>query len=265
MLALAAFGSVSPLAAQEDFRSADPGRPILVEDAYPLKLYEWEFELGMRGDLAEEGSGLEAMAELKTGLFLNGQAGLEIEAGAEPLDDESRTLSGIETVRGHVLYNLNRETLSLPALAARIDLATPGTGSLGNEDWSVGLKGILTRSFDRLRVHTNVGYVAASTEDGGDFWRLGVAFDYPIGLFSRAVMGDVYAELPVGTGRTRVWAEVGMRWQVSNVSVLDFGIASRLDEWETGNANLQLIVGISRVFGLAGQVAVPSDLDPRID
>jgi hypothetical protein len=258
---LAAIAGVSPLAAQEDFRSADLGRPILVEDAYPLKLYEWEFELGMRGNLAEEG-GLEGMAELKTGLFLNGQAGLEIEAGVE---DQAGTVGGIEAVRGHVLYSFSRETLGLPAFAARVDLATPGAGGLRNEDWSIGLKGIVTRSFGRVRMHVNGGYVAASVDDDGDYWRLGLAFDYPIGLFSKAIMGDIYAELPVSAGRARVWAEVGMRWQVSNVSVVDFGIASRLDEWEAGNANLQLIVGLSRVFGLVGQVSVPSDLNPRID
>jgi hypothetical protein len=110
----------------------------------------------------------------------------------------------------------------------------------------------------------NGGYVAASAADGGDYWRLGLAFDYPIGLFSKALMGGIYSEVPTSSGRARVWAELGMRWQVSNVSVVDFGIASRLDEWEAGNANLELILGLSRVFGLAGQVAVPA-ANPRID
>lgn len=265
VVASAALSFATPLAGQEDFRSADLDHPILVEDAYPLKLREWEFELGLRGDLAEGGSGLGGIAELKTGLFLNGQAGIEVEAGTQDQGDGSSTVSGIETLRGHLFYSFNRETWSLPAFAARVDFATPGTGSLGHEDWGIGFKGIATRSFGRVRIHANGGYIAASADDGGDYWQLGLAFDYPVGLFSKAILGDVYMELPVNAGRTRVWAELGTRWQVSNLSVLDFGIASRLDEWEAGNANLQLILGFSRVFGLAGQVSVPRYPNPRID
>ncbi len=218
----------------------------------------------MRGNLAEEGSGLEGVAELKTGLFLNGQWGLEIEAGTEQQEEGSGAVTGIEAARLHLLYSFNRETLGLPAFATRIDFATPGTGTLGNEGWGVGLKGIITRSFGRVRIHANGGYFAASLDDGGDYWRLGLAFDYPIGLFSKAIMGDIYTELPVNRGRARVWAELGMRWQVSNISVVDFGIATRLDEWEAGNANAEVILGFSRVFGLSGQVPVPK-VEPRID
>ena len=256
-----------PLAGQEDFRSADPDRPILVEDAYPLKFREWEIELGLRGGVAQSGSGLVGIAELKSGLFLNGQAGLELEFGVGDLGEASDegTVSGVESVRVHVLYNFSRETWSWPAFALRIDVGTPGTGGLGMNEWALGLKGIATRSFGRLRAHANGGYVAAGEEDGGDYWQLGLAFDYPIGLFSKAVMGDLYMEIPEGSGRTRVWLEFGTRWQIRNVSVLDFGAATRLDEWERGKANLQLIVGISRVFGLSGLASVPRYPNPRIN
>ncbi|MFQ5890771.1 MAG: hypothetical protein ACE5JR_12060 [Gemmatimonadota bacterium] len=256
-------GSVSPVTAQEDFRSADLDRPIQVEDAYPVKFREWEVELGIRGALREGGDGVSGIGELKTGLFLNGQVGLEIKAGGE--DAEGSTAGGIESAGAHLLYNFNRETWSWPAFAARLDVESPGAGRLGRENWAISGKGLATRSFGRLRIHLNGGYAAASAADGGDFWLGGMAFDYPIGLFSRAIMGDIYAEVPNGSGRSRVWLELGSRWQLTNLSVLDFGLATRLDEWERGRGNVELIVGFSRVFGIPGLVTVPSYPNPRIN
>ncbi len=264
VLAVALSWSAGALAAQEDFRAADMDRPILVEDAQPAKFREWEVELGARGAVAEGSSSLLVIAEIKTGLFRNGQAGIEVEAGFEDSPGGRSATAGLEALHGHLFYNVNREARGAPALSVRAEVGSPGAGSLGAEDWSAGLKGIATRSLGRLRLHANGGYTFASVVDGGDYWRVGVAFDYPIGLFSKAILGDIYAEIPVSEGGTRVWAELGTRWQVSNRSVLDFGIASRLDEWERGNANVELVIGVSRVFGVAGLVRVPRYPDPSI-
>ena len=100
--------------------------------------------------------------------------------------------------------------------------------------------------------------------DGGDYWRGGVALDIPMGFSSRLIMGDVNAEIPVSTGPTRTWAELGTRIQVSNLTVIDVGLATRLDEWNDGTANIQLVVGVSRVFGIGGLVRVPEYPNPRI-
>ncbi len=263
---LALAGAASPLMAQEDFRAADLDRPILVEDAFPAKLHEWELEFGLRGGFAEGGDGIDAIGELKTGLFLNGQVGLEVQGSVR--DDETgldRTIRGVETVRAHVLYNLNRETWSRPALAIRADLGTPGAGGVGQENWRVGFKGIASRSFGLVRLHANAGYVVGSAADGGDFWQLGLAVDYPVGLFSKAILADIYAEIPVDAGRSRVWAELGTRWQISNGNVLDFGLATRLDEWEAGRANLEVTFGVSSIFGFSGLVNVPSYREPKLN
>ena len=85
----------APLAAQEDFMSADLERPLLVEDAFPLKFREWEVELGLRGGPAETGSGLLGIAELKSGLFLNGEVGLEIEAGVQGSGSTARMMNEV--------------------------------------------------------------------------------------------------------------------------------------------------------------------------
>lgn len=246
----------TPALAQEDFRSADLDRPIQVEDAYPVKYREWELETGVRSAWSGAGNEAEGSIELKTGILLNTQAGLTLE-GAWREDDGSGLTSGAL----HVLHNFNRETWSWPALSARLDVETPGTGDVGRDDWGGSLLGIATRSFDRLRLHANAGYA-----DGDeDFWRAGLAFDYPIGLFSRAILGDVYAEIPPDGGDTRLLAELGTRWQLTNWSVLDIGLGTRLDEWADGDANVGIVVGFSRVFGIPALTGVPPYPDPRID
>lgn len=189
--------------------------------------------------------------------------GVEIEGGVErPSAD--RTGGGIESASGHLLYGLARETVSLPAVAVRLDASTPGTGAIGHDDWQFGVMGIATRSLGRLRLHGNGGYRIAGEADGGDYWRFGLGADYPLGLFSRAILADLYVEAPVSAGRARVWAEIGTRVQVSNWRVLDFGLATRLDEWDKGNANVEIVVGMSRSFGIPGLTRVPQYPNPTI-
>ena len=85
-----------------------------------------------------------------------------------------------------------------------------------------------------------------------------------MGFSSRLIMGDLYTEIPVDAGPTRTWAELGTRVQVTNLTVIDMGLATRLDEWNRGVANVRLVVGFSRVFGIGGLVRVPEYPDPRI-
>ena len=138
-------------------------------------------------------------------------------------------------------------------------------GELSREDWAWGVDLLLTRSFsNRLRIHLNGGYVLASEVDGDDYWRGGIAFDIPVGFSSRLIMGDLYTEIPADTGPTRTWAELGTRVQITNLTVIDMGLATRLDEWNRGVANVRLVVGFSRVFGIGGLVRVPEYPNPRI-
>lgn len=257
-------GAGSPLRAQEDFRASDADRPTLVEDAIPLRYREWELEAGARGSIGEGERGLLALFELKTGLFRNGQVGIEAEAGLADPGAGFGSRGGVEMLGAHVMVQLRRETPGAPAFALRGDVSTPGAGALGREDFGARWKAIATRSVSRLRLHGNAGYAVGSTADGGDHWLAGLGFDYPVGLFSRAILGDVYLEVPAHAGRTRVWAELGTRMQMSNRTVLDLGIATRLDRWEAGEANVELVVGVSRAFGIAGLVHVPPYPDPAI-
>lgn len=236
--------------AQEDFRSADAGRPIRVEDAKPIKFREWEIEIGSRGAFEEGARGLLGVLELKAGLIRNAQIGIEIESAVESLSGGAGTVSGVEAVSAHVLYALRRGTPGGPAVAIRVDGSSPGAGVLRHEDAQFGVEGIATRSFGRLRVHGNAGHTYASAADGGDYWRVGIGSDYPVGLFSTAVLADVYWEVPADAGPTRTWVDMGTRLQITNRTVLDLGVSTRIDEWNDGNANVEIIVGFSRVFGI---------------
>lgn len=253
------FVAAAPARAQEEFRAADLDRPLRVEDAFPVDHREWEFEAGLRSvfGATDEVTGI---LELKTGLFLNGQVGIELHGGRISGDE-----AGLESAALHLLQSFRRETWRGPALSARLDVETPGSGELGREGWALTARGLATRSFGRLRTHLNLGYTAADEADQDDFWRAGLAFDYPIGLFSRSVLGDLYAEIPSDGEDTRVWTTVGSRWQLTNRTVLDLGVGVRLDEWADGDSNVELVVGMSRGFGVPALVDVPPYPDPRLD
>jgi hypothetical protein len=250
--------------AQEDFRSLDASRPLKITDAYPKKYLEWEFQFGLQGGLAEGGqSALGGALELETGLFRNFEIGVGLEVGTE--NDGTVTNNGIEGIDFEALYNLKHDGWVWPAVAIQAGAEAPAGGDLSREDWAWGADLVLTRSFsNRLRVHVNGGYVLSSDVDGGDYWRGGVAFDVPLGFSSRLIMGDIYAEIPTGTGPTRTWAEFGTRVQVTNLTVIDLGLTTRLDEWNNGVANVGLVLGVSRVFGIGRFVRVPEYSNPRI-
>ncbi len=251
----------APAAGQEDFRSLDQGRPIQVVDAYPVKYLEWEVQLGLQGGTTPGGEEIEGSLELEVGLFPNVEAGLEV----EPVwrEREGRSF-GVHGIGAHLLYNVNQEAWSWPAFSLQVEAEAPIGGGPGLEEWTWGGRGVATRSFaSRLRVHANAGYRVQGEADGGDHWIGGVALDYPPGLTGRLLVGDLWVEVPTDSGRTRLLAEVGGRFQLSNRTVLDLGLASRLDRWQDG-ADVRLVVGLGRAFGVRALTPVPPWPDPSI-
>jgi hypothetical protein len=256
--------SARTASAQEDFRSLDAGRPLKITDAYPKKYLEWEFQFGLQGGWTEASrKSLEGLLELETGLFRNFEIGAGLSVATA--DDGTSTTTGLAELELEALYNFKHEGWAWPGLAVQAGAVAPTGSDASREDWAWGVDLLFTRSFsNRLRIHGNGGYVVASELDSGDYWRGGVAFDVPVGFSSRLIMGDVYTEIPVDTGVTRIWAELGGRLQLSNRTVLDVGLATRLDEWNRGAANVTLVAGFSRMFGIGGLMHVPDYPDPRI-
>lgn len=261
--ATAAIGSMATDgAAQEDFRHVDEGRPTRVEDAYPLKFLELEWQLGALGAIAEgDRKQAEGVFELKLGAAPNLQVGIESHAGWERSVGGDAT--GIESFGAHVLYNVNQEGRRSPAVALRSDLYLPGTGDLGRMAAGGRVKGMATRSLGVSRVHLNVARAWADDRDGGAAWSAGLAWDHALGLSGRALVADVFIEAPDG-GDTSIWVDGGIRMQVSKQSVLDVGLATRIDQWVDGEANVGLVVGVSRAFGLSGLTRVPPYPEPAL-
>lgn len=253
----------SAAGAQEDFRNLDAGRPLRIEDAYPIKYLEWEIQAGARGELGEVRDAITGTVELGLGLFPNTEVAVEVEPAWERVAGESE--AGIEGLGAHLLYNFNQESWGWPGFALRLDAEAPLGGAVGRDGWAGGATVIATRSFaSRLRVHANGGFLAAADADGGDVVLAGLGIDFPIGLFSRLAAADVFVEVPVDGGDARVVAEAGARLQLSNVSVLDVGIGTRIDEWADGAPNVQFVLGLSRMFGIRSLAPVPAYPDPAI-
>lgn len=252
-----------PLIAQDDFRHLDEGRPTKIEDAYPLKFLEWEWQLGAEGRIdGNERYGAESVFEFKVGAAPNLQIGVEGHGAWERALSANAT--GIENFGTHVLYNLNQEGRRFPALGLRGDVFLPGIGDLGRDGAGGRLKAMATRGFGITRLHVNAAREWHTAGEGGDRWTGGLGFDRPLGFSSRTIVGDVYAESFDAGGPVRVWLDAGMRLQMTKQTVLDFGASFRLDEWVDGVSNVGLIVGLSRGFGFSGLARVPRYPDPTI-
>ncbi|HET8532873.1 MAG TPA: transporter, partial [Methylomirabilota bacterium] len=128
-------------------------------------------------------------------------------------------------------YNFNQETVSLPALALRIGLDTP-TG-VGSQSVSVEVKGIVTKSIERLAVHLNAGYqIPTSTrrDERDGVYQLALGASYPLGapwLTRLLLVGDVFAEQAARRGESPVvGTEIGVRYQLTPRLVWDVGVGT---------------------------------------
>jgi hypothetical protein len=129
------------------------------------------------------------------------------------------------------LYNFNQETISLPAFALKVGLDTP-TG-VDAHGYGIELKGIITKSIERLSLHLNAGYEFLTATPRGDRdgrYKLALGASYPIGApqFTRATLvGDVFAEQSTRRGEsTFVGTEMGLRYQLTPRMVWDVGIGT---------------------------------------
>ena len=260
-LALALAG---PAAAQTDYYNTDAGRPITIEDAYPVERRAVEFQVApLRLERARGGAytwgvepevavGILPRTQLEVGLPL-----AYVDAGA------GRRTSGLAGVELSVLHNLNVET-ALPALAVVGDVLVPA-GGLGPARAFPSVKGIATKTFTWARFHVNGQYtfgerpnaVAAGAPAGADVgpgaaelsrWQAGVAVDRPFPLRSLLVTGEAYARRPLRLGEVVEWnAGTGFRYQVSPRVAADAGAGYRLTGDDRG---WYATVGAAVVVGL---------------
>lgn len=211
-----------------DHSNLDEGRPLRVEDAYSIADGELALEAGLGFSIERRAEDrFFSPFEILYGAYPNLQIGFGTSFSTES-DNEQAKFGDLEL---EALYNFNQETLRIPAFGIRVELNVPsGVDSPGT---GVILKGLITKSLDRLRVHANPADQYLNGErDGKRDNRLEfiLGASYPVGApgYTRlTVIGDVFTDVSVQRDDTNiVGTEFGLRYQLTQRVVLDTGIGS---------------------------------------
>lgn len=234
-----------------DHDNLDPNRPIAVEDAYAIPEGELGVEAGVRFNDRREGrTQATFQPQIIYGAFRNAQIEIQGDLFTDPRTVVGANKSG--DLHLGLLYNFNTETLRLPAFAVRVEADLPtGVNSQGVD---TQMTGIMTRSFDRWRVHVNAGYTVLGSPQGQErpgTYRAIVAVSYPLGYpmrFRETVMASLYTRQSDLRGQTNhTGVEVGVRHQLTSRVVLDAGIGTEF-LGPPDRAAVQGTVGVSVGF-----------------
>jgi hypothetical protein len=213
---------------QTDYYNTDEGRPIRIEDAFPVERHGFELQLAPLR-LERESGGVyhwEVEPELAWGILPRTQ----VEVGFPVrFRDASGGTVGLAGISLSALHNLNTET-RIPALAVAAGVTLP-VGSLAPDRTYGSVKGIATRTFGFARFHANgqltLGPDAEAGDDVGEAsrWMAGLAVDRTLPLRSLLLTADVFAEQPLLEDAELGWtAEAGIRYQTSPQFNLDLGL-----------------------------------------
>lgn len=247
----------SLLPAQIDYRNLDDDRPTLIEDAYPVERYAFEFLSPWRFGRDRHGGSTHAFTpEIAYGILPNAQLGLKLPiAGASTPDGRDWGISGL---RLFALYNFTTESRILPALSLRSDITFP-VGSLAGAGTRVTVKAIATRSWGRNRLHLNGAYTfgpdrALAAAEAAHKWWVGGAVDRTLYRQSVLLVGEVYALQSLSADPVQLNASLGLRYQVTPYLVFDAGIARRLRK--AAGPDYELTAGFSRAFAIPGLMSM---------
>lgn len=234
-----------------DHKNLDEGRPLRLEDAYPIASGELAVEAGGGFTLQRRGANRGVVpVEILYGAVPNLQLGLGTTLSTDPRDIDEQTKSG--DLQISALYNFNQETLTLPALGFKLTVNLPtGVASSGAD---VEVKGIVTKSIDRLAVHLNAAYEFLAGVKGGEregVYAFALGASYPVGAprYTRTTLvGDVFTHQAARHGESNVvGAEVGFRHQLTPRMVLDAGIGTEF-AGPADRSSLSLTTGLSVGF-----------------
>jgi hypothetical protein len=238
-----------PAVAQTDFYNTDAGRPLTIEDAYPVERRAIELQLApLRLERARGGVyhwGLEP--EFAVGLLPRTQ--LEVGFPLAFVEGVGHRTAGLAGVELSALHNLNVET-AIPALALVGDVLLPA-GGLGPDRAYASVKGIATKTFSFARFHVNGQYTAGDRLPAEDAaspgeeigpgaaelsqWQAGMAVDRTFPLRSLLVTGELYARQPLRAGEEVEWnTAAGARYQLSPRVAGDLGAGYRLNGPDRG-------------------------------
>lgn len=208
---------------------ADPlnlesGLPLEVEDAYVTPLWNREYQSFIRYNRSEKGKDvLEAVQRVELGVWYNTE--LTIEA---PFIFGEGKSDGYGPTPIELLYNLNQETISLPAFALGGTFVTP-TGEY-NEGLDSKAELLITKTVPNTwslhRIHLNGGYYF--NDDPGVAERNG-AYEAIIGYEARlnnpiVLIADVVRREELEKDLTTNLVEVGLRYRLAPYAILAAGI-----------------------------------------
>jgi hypothetical protein len=226
-----------------DHDNLDRSRPLQIEDAYPIAKGEIGIEGGgLYRDSKHEASEWTPRLQILYGLLYNTQ----IEIGGSFVKDHhpigpSERFWNL-SVGG--LYNFNTETMTLPAMAVKLELEFPTGDDLGKMDAT--LAGLLTHTWGRWRTHLNVEYTlmgSAQTGERNGVYRVTGGLSYPLGYpmrFRETFIVDVFTHPSERSGEDPIAGiEMGLRHQLSQRVVLDGGIGTEF----MGPSNRSRILG----------------------
>jgi hypothetical protein len=234
-----------------DHSNLDEGRPLRLEDAYPIATGELTLETGAGFRLPRRGPDYGFFPiEVLYGAFRGMHIGAGTTLTTRPDDVQVPQRTG--DLHLSALYNFNMETLTWPALGLKGELKLPtGVDSRGVD---FELKGLLTKSMGRLSFHLNGGYEfigdPRAAERSGRY-RFAFGPSYPIGapFYTRTViLADAFVEQSHDRGeRETAGIEAGFRHQLTERIVVDAGIGSELSG-PPRRAPFYLTTGISIAF-----------------
>lgn len=213
-----------------DHANLDEGRPLRLEDPYPIAHREWALEAGV-GYSVERRSKDRAFfpVEILYGAFPNTQLGIGSTLLTDPRDLDVSRKSGDLRLSG--LYNFNQESLTLPAFGLKAAVDFPSGVRSSGTDFEI--TGLVTKSFHRVSLHFNPAYEIIGGADPGERdgrYKMTLGASYPLGAptYTRTTLiGDLFTEQAVRRRESNVWgAEVGFRHQMTQRLVLDFGVGS---------------------------------------
>jgi hypothetical protein len=248
------------LAGQTDYYNTDAGRPVQVEDAFPVERHA--FEVQVAPVRVERSSGGLYSWELEPELAYGILPRTHLEVGL-PLvyADGFGGSDGLEVAGVHLsfLHNLNVETAGLPAFALGGRLLAP-VGGAAPEELQAGLKGVVTRTFRVARFHVNGGFnldAADPEEEDPELarWGVGLAIDRTLPLHAALITAAVIFEDPSSDALNDRWTvEAGARYQLNQHFALDAGLGKRL----TGDDRpWYLTFGAARAFAIRSLISVP--------
>lgn len=246
--------AVSPAsaAAQTDYYNTDRGRPLQVEDAYPVERRAFELQAAPLRMERTAGGAYHWSIEPEIAFGILPRTQLELGVPLSFVDASPARRSGISGVDVSVLYNLNVET-AIPAFAIAGGALLPVGGLAGDETY-VSVRGIATRTLEWARFHLNAEYTVGAAPPAtapaveATRWMAGLAVDRTFPLRSLLVGGEVVAQRPLDAGADVVLTlGTGLRYQLTPRWAVDGGIGRRLTGDEHG---WYITVGSAYAFGL---------------